>query len=529
MEFISLAIKKQKHMGLQKKECSNTPIHPLMTSSDFLVLITILLAIVSTAIANNKMIWIYKFSRFSIITYILIMIAINYFIFFPWYEQRGIYIERLMIKGSPMAATWGYILSLVFIFLLIWKIAIYRHFPSSNKAKLISYYKSLINSNINVLTEYLQTYHLEEIEKLITKINKSYNEQNNALQEESPWNDEQPTKNKLQKKNTPIETAIFNEVILNKTFVIKSVEHDSTFFLKCVHRCINANIVGFKNVVEVYFRTMIRQKNSHLLEGLKGPLNYKGNQDIEYRLDDSPFLTLLFTKTEFVYNLEVFRAFGEEAFRESSLGNSIFSEQTNEWRDNKYQSTAVFQFLRFTDIFIRRLLLSIKKDNKPQDPYLNLYYFKMICSNLIENHTIHYANSYAEKYVNDVVHNINTRIHVMEKLRINIFEVRLLKIYAQLAEELAETPRLENFGIEMASRFLTDFLSIEQREAIHIQKLQKNEQTSLITNVYIDFIKKIAENKKDIYKKAWRKVDKIKYPNSLFMTELSDLLGEEQE
>lgn len=78
---------------------------------------------------------------------------------FPWYEQRGIYIERLMIKGSPMAATWGYILSLVFIFLLIWKIAIYRHFPSSNKAKLISYYKSLINSNINVLTEYLQTYH----------------------------------------------------------------------------------------------------------------------------------------------------------------------------------------------------------------------------------------------------------------------------------------------------------------------------------------------------------------------------------
>lgn len=150
-------------------------------------------------------------------------------------------------------------------------------------------------------------------------------------------------------------------------------------------------------------------------------------------------------------------------------------------------------------------------------------------TNLIENHTIHYANSYAEKYVNDVVHNINTWIHVMEKLRINIFEVRLLKIYAQLAEELAETPRLENFGIEMASRFLTDFLSIEQREAIHIQKLQKNEQTSLITNVYIDFIKKIAENKKDIYKKAWRKVDKIKYPNSLFMTELSDLLGEEQE
>ena len=39
-----------------------------MTSSDFLVLITILLAIVSTAIANNKMIWIYKFSRFSIIS-----------------------------------------------------------------------------------------------------------------------------------------------------------------------------------------------------------------------------------------------------------------------------------------------------------------------------------------------------------------------------------------------------------------------------------------------------------------------------
>ena len=84
----------------------------------------------------------------------------------------------------------------------------------------------------------------------------------------------------------------------------------------------------------------------------------------------------------------------------------------------------------------------------------------------------------------------------MEKLRINIFEDCFLKIYAQLAEELAETPGLENFGIKMASKFLTDFLSIEQREAIHIQKLQKNEQTSLITNVYIDFIKKNCRKQK---------------------------------
>lgn len=64
----------------------------------------------------------------------------------------------------------------------------------------------------------------------------------------------------------------------------------------------------------------------------------------------------------------------------------------------------------------------------------------------------------------------------------------------------------------MASRFLTDFLSIEQREAIHIQKLQKNEQTSLITNVYIDFIKKIAENKKTFTRKLGEKWIKSSIP-----------------
>ena len=69
----------------------------------------------------------------------------------------------------------------------------------------------------------------------------------------------------------------------------------------------------------------------------------------------------------------------------------------------------------------------------------------------------------------------------MEKLRINIFEDCFLKIYAQLAEELAETPGLENFGIKMASKFLTDFLSIEQREAIHIQKIAEK-RTNLIDN-----------------------------------------------
>lgn len=64
----------------------------------------------------------------------------------------------------------------------------------------------------------------------------------------------------------------------------------------------------------------------------------------------------------------------------------------------------------------------------------------------------------------------------------------------------------------MASRFLTDFLSIEQREAIHIQKLQKNEQTSLITNVYIDFIKKLQKTKKTFTRKLGEKWIKSSIP-----------------
>ena len=44
-----------------------------MTSSDFLVLITILLAIISTSVANNKMIWIYKFSKVSYSYFVLNM------------------------------------------------------------------------------------------------------------------------------------------------------------------------------------------------------------------------------------------------------------------------------------------------------------------------------------------------------------------------------------------------------------------------------------------------------------------------
>ena len=469
-----------------------------MTSSDFLVLITILLAIISTSVANNKMIWIYKFSKVSIISYIIMMIVINYFIFFSWYEQRGIYVKYFMIKGSPESAL---------ILFSIWKIVICKHFPYSNKTQLVNYYKSLINSNINVLIEYLRIYHWEKIEKLVTKINKSYYCQENIPKKDFSLDVKRSMKGKYQKETIAIEAAIFSEVILNKTFVVKSIEVDCLFFLECVHRCVNTNITSFKEAIEVYFRTMIRQKQPCLLEGLKRTVNYKGNSNIEYRLDDSPFLTLLFTKTEFVYNLNVFNAFGEEALRESSLGSPIFSEQTNEWKDDEYQSTAVFQFLCFTDIFIRKLLLYIKDNDRVDSPYLYIYYFKLICSNLVQNHIIPYVGSYTQKYVEDFINNAENWIQVMIKLHIDTFEYNLLEIWTQLAEELNAIPGLQEQGIELASRFLNYGVEIERQGS---QSLQEDAQNILIVSCYIDFVERVVGRNKNLYVLAWKKLDKIK-------------------
>lgn len=165
-----------------------------MNTSDFLTVFSIVLAVIAMAEANNKKIWLYKFSFVDLIISLLVTAGILFLIKYDSIVQLGWWPIHKMFyypKGFN-SQTWAFVISLIMIIVFIIRIMRQRRFPSSRRKGLICYYKRLIHSDINMLIDYLYQYHF--------------------------------SKGNVDNYLMPIYT--------DKTFIRKTIEIDQTIFLK---------------------------------------------------------------------------------------------------------------------------------------------------------------------------------------------------------------------------------------------------------------------------------------------------------
>lgn len=408
---------------------------------------------------------------------------------------------------------------------MIWRIAYSKSFPKENGEDLLAYYRGLTNSNISLLIEYIQSYHFEKIQKLIRDLNMLYQEEcQEKAEEEFPFEDDE---GKDAQRKYSIDAQVFSEVMLNQPFVIKSIEVAPNFFLNCVRSCIHPDVVGMKEAVATYFRRLIRERNAILVNELCETNNFRDATSICYRKeDDTVIVSIILDNLEFTYTQEVFMAFGEEALRNSELGDRIFSTESNEWKNAEYHSTPAYQFLRFADIFFREIVNDIKDSNIEQGRFLYLYYFRMICQNLIKGHAHHFEASYARRYVADVVENISDWIDVLRKLGIICYLHDLLSIFSFIAEDLEENS-LHKDSINVLDRFIHCFFEVEEKERIIKMGETEPPKTHPVTKVYWEEIHTFYKKNntcKTLLKEAWERFDKIPYQGSTYISELDTKL-----
>lgn len=166
-----------------------------MSVSDFLVLITIVLTLVTIAVSNNKKIWLYKFYKGDFYLLFLSVLCMHYLMAFSWFEQKGWFIPVFVQRNGISANILAYIIALLtlsyFIYIIGWR----KNFPCSKHEDVIKYYKGLINGNISLLIEYLEDYHKDKIQKSIHTVNKIDRDEDNKMPFEAK-------SNKLQKKKS---------------------------------------------------------------------------------------------------------------------------------------------------------------------------------------------------------------------------------------------------------------------------------------------------------------------------------------
>ncbi|MBR1769527.1 MAG: hypothetical protein IJ748_03625, partial [Bacteroidales bacterium] len=308
-----------------------------MSISDFIVILSIIVTLVTVAVSNNKHLWLYKFDKKISTVLIIVAILIHYLIFFnKYFYHRGWYLKCFMYQNGIETNIWAYIVTIITLSVLIYYITKCRYFPKSNNDKIIRYYKSLINTNIAGLISNIDTYHKKDIDKYFEFVNKLPKE--NSKKDSNELIDEEQVNNKV-KANLPRD--IVHNILFNKNFIKHSLDIDPIYFLDKVYNVTSDCLINFSEVISFYFNYLIESKNTEFISELETI-----SDDIIK--NDKRFLPLIFNeKPNFISTVALDKVFGETAYKEICICNYIFNQKINEWFDNEYKKSSCYQFLQF--------------------------------------------------------------------------------------------------------------------------------------------------------------------------------------
>ncbi len=292
------------------------------------MMLSLIIAIVAIATANNKKIWIYKFTKKHLVAFVFAVIVINYLMAYSFFQGIGWNMPILECSKGIPGKCWAYIISVVVLLYFVYKITLSEHFPISNNDIIIRYYKDLIDSNVVLLYGYLYTYHS------VTMPSKKSNSSDEKL---------------LHK--------VMEEVIADPRFIRHSAEHNPYVFLQYMTSeyslKIDGNVYGM--AMYQYCNSICQYQRMQLYDEL-----YFLSQLDELVVTGKPcgIIQLLFTDTTYrslsffmlkMYEISVYEVLHNE---------SIFGEPIANGKYDAYYHSITAQYLLLYKIVARHFIKS---------------------------------------------------------------------------------------------------------------------------------------------------------------------------
>lgn len=132
-----------------------------MELNDLLILLSIVVAIIAIVEANNKKIWLYKFSALDVVLFAIFFILVFGLIKYDDCIKRWpeLYNTFYWEKGFH-SRTWAFFLSIGLLLVFIIRVSLQKRFPKCRRSGIIKYYRRLTFSDIHMLVDFLYQYHI---------------------------------------------------------------------------------------------------------------------------------------------------------------------------------------------------------------------------------------------------------------------------------------------------------------------------------------------------------------------------------
>jgi hypothetical protein len=397
-----------------------------MTISDILTLIGILIAIFAFISEKSRQYILLKLSKTNIVFICISFVFIHFLISYEWWRQKSSLLEIFEIKGYPTTGAWAYVISVVLLSLVTWRI-FYGSFPLSRREKLLKYYKKLILRNdIDFLAQLVDENHLNQITGYL-RVKKSIEIPNPT----GHWNIDHPKYMEIYNQKTNYKShlygkSVYYQIILNDAFLEKIANINPYLFASIIQE-LDTNDVKDTYFVNRFLKILMINKNGDFFREIKNNQNH-GEFD-SYVIEDSrPILFALFKNVNVSAVNEAWRGVGEQAIQEmqeeAKKEFSLLRESDREQDNDTLWSFRIMNAIWYFDIMIREAIV------QDVQSHMYMFYYHYFISSILDNmKELPFENSEQNKYSRnfDLVQLIFTKMMDWKKVMVDSTNSKLIE------------------------------------------------------------------------------------------------------
>lgn len=351
-----------------------------MTISDLLTLIGILLAVVAFLSEKNREYIILKLSNLEIGIFVIVFVFIHFLLSYQWWTDKCDFLKRIQIDNFPTPDIWAYVISIVVLFYLIWKI-FFGQFPLSKKQQLLSYYKKLLLSNdIPFLAQLIDKYHSRQVVNFLRK-RKTIIEKDTVIWEFHRQGYSKAYKKAIKGRELVYGNIIYGNIILNDVF-LDNIANSNPYLFSPIIQELNEQDLKNEDFVNRYLKILMKNKNGNLFREIRNNQNL--GEYGAYSIDEErPILYALFNDIKVCSINQAWRGIGEPAIlemqEEAKKEYSVLRESDREQDRDTIWSFRITIAIWYFDIMIREAIKQNIND------HMWMFYYSHFVSVLISN------------------------------------------------------------------------------------------------------------------------------------------------
>lgn len=421
-----------------------------MSSSDLFTVLSILLAIYALLPSEKRKYVHLKFNSKHWWICGLILLYIHFLVSHYWWKSNIESLSFFTISGWPTSGAYAYLLSLVLIGYLVWRLNC-AYYAREKTKSIVELYNQLIhNKDYELLRKLIVKFHNPYADIYFEKLRSAYKKiKAEGVYEIIGWEEQRDKEEEIlsefiDKDKLKYAEACYHAVITNESFIYDSANEYPHLFCPWIKN-LNTKDLSNPDFLNRYLRTLFKKKNSTLFKEIRNNQNFK-DKSRSYRIERSRYILFaLFNDINVSVQNEVWRGIGEETIyeliEEQKLASSSLREKESE--QDEYDDTIwgyrIKNGVWFFDIMVREAIY------QDAQKHMWMYYYSYFVRELLANMSNEDDNTKTRNYdlVQEIFLKIEDWIDVIIETQNTFLTESVFKCFAWCVHEITISEKLE--------------------------------------------------------------------------------------